>query len=193
MQIDKQCAMKEEQLKITQEQAYKYYEQKNKRMLNTDDLEVAIKNKKLIKTLQQEFADDWLITGTRIIYKKDSLNATISHHKGKSTTLIIPDYSNGIELKQVIETKDGKKYIETLFGKNFNKVLNTLNKDNKTIRIWTPSQESRNSNSIRAVWLYFNWVDFDVYGDGWFDDGSGSSHGVQSSSKSNTKRGNKKC
>ena len=181
MKTQSSVETKTEKLRMNQEQAYKYWEEKNMRMLNTDDLEKAIKDKDLLKELQEEMNEHWLLTGTRITYETDSLNATIMPHKGKAIKIKVPIVWGQFDKSD----KEQVAYLTALFGKNFDKVIKTLNRDNKPIWLYTPDQASRKAYPIRAVGLCFSGCRFDVVGNGWFDNyyGGGCSHGVLSNSE----------
>lgn len=77
----------------------------------------------LFKSIQQDFNDDYIITGSGICKRKGSSTGQIIHNKGsriipeKRIDVDIPTY-NGDELADLIETKEGRKLVQAIFLTN---------------------------------------------------------------------------
>ena len=92
-------------------------------------------------------------------------------------------------LKQDSETE---KYLQALFDTkdNIDKIIKVLKKfdKNRELRLWTPSQSSRESKQVRSVDLgFYDFGWFVVVGDGWFGYYIGLSRGVIANSAKQTK------
>lgn len=170
-------------IRKTQNEAKENFEADGKRMLNTEDLPYAIKDKKLVAVMRQEMKDDIFMSGTTITYEKKSEWATITPHKGKSQRIRIPEY-RGVALEKVMAEKLGRKYLEVLFGsKKVKELLDTFDTQ-RSKEIWTKRIEDREDNEERAVVLYFDdFNGFCVNGVNWFDNYYCYSLGVLSDSE----------
>jgi hypothetical protein len=182
---------------LNQEEFIKHFNEKWEKMISAPDLYKVAKdeNKGLIESLVKDFNNEWVVTSTRIIYDKDGF-AKIIHDadstvvKQKSSIVDVPliqdkaEYSKELEkfLQVLFDTKDDYQEIASVL-KRFNK--------NKTLYIWTPGKESRETKSVRAVMLGFDCGRFNVYCINWFDFNVGFSRGVSVESAKQTKTKNK--
>ncbi|MFH1637721.1 MAG: hypothetical protein ABIB71_04835 [Candidatus Woesearchaeota archaeon] len=128
----------------------------------------------LLRSVQEDF-ENWVMTSTRIIYSPTSLNAEIIDYYGSTViepvkrNILVPDYSSGNFIKDVINTDEGLRFFQGLFltkdeGEAIMDALEKLgNKNKDNLRIWTPSQGSRNSNPVRAASLDCNNGLFHIY------------------------------
>lgn len=121
-----------------QDEWIKYFNDNKRIMVSMPDLYQVGKagNKKLIENLRKDFTDSWEISSTRIIYNKNDLNAKIIHYFNSKETkpiisnqLFIPVYQEAL-LNDVLNTKEGLFYLQTLFGTkdNANQIKDTLHK-----------------------------------------------------------------
>ena len=134
----------------------------------------------VLRSLRSDFDQSWVISSTRIEYEKQGLEGTITHYFGStvtepiSTKLVIPVYLD-IPILQVVNTEEGLKYLQTLFGTDddFETIITTLeklgNKNRSNIRIWTPplvngTYIGRKKMPKRASGLNYNFGCFLVLG-----------------------------
>ncbi len=191
-----------ETLRKTQKEWVEYFNNKKQKMVSLPDIYKSVNDKKLIKSLRQDFEDHWLVTSTRIVYNKDNLKAEIIHDADskvvkpkKYKNIQIPDYDGEFE-----EDKIAEKYLQALCDTkhNLKTIIKTLKKisGKKTIYLWTPTQSGRKDKQIRSVGLLFDGFDrFDVDAIDWFDYYDGFSRGVLSDSepKARSKKRKPKC
>lgn len=165
--------------------ARKIAEKTNNHLLNTNELNQAVKDKELVKIMTKEMDDDIFLSGTSITYEKNSEWATIKSHKGKSVRIKVPEYQE-TPLSDVLRTKDGKKFLTTLFGtEKVKQLLDNFNEDLNKV-VWTMPIEDRENDQERAVRLYFAWGRFVVSANDWFCS-NGYSHRVLSESAKQSK------
>ena len=170
MQINKEheCEVVKKELRNTQKDWVDYFNNKNLKMISTPDIYKTAKqeNKTIIESLKEDFKESWEVTSTRIIYNKNNLNAEIIHDadskivKPKKYKVKVPVLSG--DFKQDSETEN---YLQALFDTkdSLDKIIKVLKKfdKNRELRLWTPSQSSRESKQVRSVDLIFN--DFDRF------------------------------
>ena len=128
----------------------------------------------LLKSLQKDFTERYVMSSTRIIYEPASLESKIIHYHGSSIitpeekTIIIP-YYNGELIENVLNSREGIAYLQSLFSTNdgIEAITSALEKlsayPRAKIKIWTPSQSSRKDIPQRAVRLRCYGGDFHVY------------------------------
>ena len=152
-------------------------------------------NKTVIDSLRKDFNERWIVTGTRIKYQPDSLNAKIIHNYGSKdesliteTELEIPEYL-GVGINGKINDELAKNYLKSLFSTDddMGEIVSVLeyisDKPKEKIKLWTPPLESnqyttRKKASERAVFFSSDVGGFHVSGDYHVDDISGRSRGV---------------
>ncbi len=172
----------------TQNQWIEYANANNLKMISASDLyraptrfgSSANKNQKdLIDSLRKDFKGmHWLVSGTQIHYDPASLEGQIIHYAGstiinpiKTSKILIPDYSGGTSLTDVLGSSDGLKYLQTLFHTSDSKeeIVKNLealsNKKSSKTYIWTPDQSSRAGTPVRAVRFCCNGGGFRISGD----------------------------
>ncbi len=187
----------------TQEEWVNYFNKEKKPMISMPNVFQLVKENKTeaIESLRKDFKDSWLVTSTRIIYSKDNLSAKIIHNadssivKPKEIDLKEIPVCRPTYIKELLETETGLNYVRALIDskkatkEEIIKFFVALSgKEEKNIRLWTPSQSSRESKQIRSVGLCFDYFDgFLVDGDNWFDDYGGLSRGVIIDSAKQTK------
>jgi hypothetical protein len=120
-------------------------------------------------------ANNWIVGSDRIVYEKDSLEATITSYFGSTVIepfqrkVHIPQY-NGIILDSVLADPLGLIYLQSLFNTSDNveemkKTLTDLSgKSSGETKVWTPDQSSRNSNPNRATFLDCSYGNFHIVG-----------------------------
>ena len=153
-----------------------YFNDKNEIMASMPDAYVAGKtsNQNLLDSLREDFKDMWLVTSTRIRYENNT-SARIIHNYGSRLItpvehkIVIPEYRPE-SLADVLDTKEGLKYLQALFGTNDNaaQIKDTLQKlsgyqADKT-KLWTPNQDNRKRCPVRAACLYYDVGEFRVDG-----------------------------
>lgn len=197
MQINKEaeCEVVKKKLSKIQKDWIEYFNNKGEKMISAPDIYKVAKeeNKGLTQSLVEDFKDSWVVTSSRTVYEKNSLNAEIIHDadskivKSKSYKVTIPELNN--EAKQDETTE---KYLQALFDTKDDiatilKVLKRFDKSKK-IYIWSPSQSSRAIKQVSSVGFYFDDFGLDVDGDCWFLINAGFSRGVIVKSAKQTKR-----
>jgi len=175
-----------------------WYNEQGKIMASAPDIYNTGKcaDEKLLESLRKDFKDYWIVTSTRIIYDKDSLDGRIIHYfgsevikPGEITSIKIPIY-RGAGIQDVLNDENGLDYLNCLFNIGDDpddaiKTLENLNGQYKKdkIKIWTPDQDSRRSYSERAAGFYFDGGGFHISGGSRVGDGGGYSRGVHDSSR----------
>jgi len=196
MQINKEPEYEKKSMKKNQKDWIDYFNSIGQKMISAPDIYRVAKeeNKGLMESLRKDFKEIRVITSTKIVYKKDGLNAQIVHDANsqvvspKKFTVKIPVY-----VGQAREDLDTEKYLQVLFDtkdkvSNILKILNRFDKSRK-IYLYTPPQSQRADKQVRSV--DFGFVDFDrfnVDGYSWFGDYDGVSRGVTVSSAKQTKK-----
>jgi hypothetical protein len=142
----------------------------------------------LISSLRDDFNSSWIIGSDKIIYNSDNLEGTIISYYGSTVItpferkILIPDYSNGELLGNVLNNVQGLAYLQTLFNTidTAEEIKNTLNnlsgKDITNTKVWTPNQGSRKSTPNRVAFLDSNGGLFRI--NGYNLNSSGRSRGV---------------
>lgn len=189
--INQECETEtiKHKVKLTQPQFVDRFNKKELKMISAPDIYGVLKRKetKLIESFKEDLKY-YLWTSTRIFYNKDNLLAKIVHDFGSIVVtpkvyenIEIPDYSGDFKKDSTTE-----KYLQALFDTSdkLEEIITILNSIdlNKTLKLWTPNQESRNNKPDRAVRLCFNVFDFNVSGDFWVGNYCGFSRGVRVSS-----------
>jgi len=161
--------------------------------------EAKVAASKIIDSLRDDFdwsgKRNWLISSTRLLYSKHSLEGTIIHHYNcKNKDLVqevfldeILEY-RGVLLGEVLAEDKGLKYIRTLFdteddAKQIMKTMEFIsNKSRDEIKVWTAAVNDawvRSDRSERAAGFNFNDNEFHVNGKDYTYDGQGCSRGVR--------------
>jgi len=181
----------------TQKEHIEHFNEEGIKMISASDVYKIFKTNdtEALNLLKTSFKD-YLVTSTRIIYDKKTLNATIIQDcdstvvKEKSTKVKVPDYSGDFK-----EDKDTEKYLQTLFDTkdSLKVILSTLKSSSGrgVIRLWSPDQSGRDGKQERAVRLFYDYFDrFSVDGG---DSDFGLSRGVLSDSAKPSKYKEIKC
>ncbi|MFH1637912.1 MAG: hypothetical protein ABIB71_05795 [Candidatus Woesearchaeota archaeon] len=161
---------------ITQNDWIAKYNGAGKRMASVADYYALGKSgdEGLLKSVQEDF-ERWVMTSTRILYSKESLDAEIVDYYGSTVVepvkrnILIPDYSGWKLVKDVINTDEGLRFFQGLFlteddGEAIMDALAILgNKNKDKLKVWTPSQASRNSVPVRAASLGCDGGRFHMY------------------------------
>ncbi len=177
----------------TQNQWIEYANANKFKMISAPDLYLAGKSvdKNLIKSLQKDFNESYIMTGTQIHYNPTNLEGEIIHYAGSNIVkpvvmqkIKIPIYGR-TSLADALKDPYCVDYLQALFNTKNNKIsicetlLALSGKTDTSTYLWTPDQSSRASTPVRVVWFdYLNGV-FHVCGLSDPDDGSGRSRGVQ--------------
>src|SRR3989344_269696 len=124
---------------------------------------------------------NYLVGGTRLEYKADSLETTLIQHYNckkpelvKTTSLEVPEYL-GVSIVEVTGTDQGLNYLQTLFDTEdtAEEIIGTLefisSKDKNNIKIWTPPINSeryytRKQYPNRAAGFNYDSDSFHVVG-----------------------------
>jgi hypothetical protein len=169
----------------TQKDWIDYFNEKGIKMISAPDIYLAgkEKNEKLVESLRKDFDESIEMTSTRIIYDKNTLMAEIIHDadskvvKPKYYTVKVPIFQGDFE-----QNEETEKYLQAVFDTTDSlseilAVMKYLGED-KINRLWSPTQESRNRDSIRSVGLCSDGDWFCVVGGDGFDGDGGRSRGV---------------
>ena len=187
----------------TQEEWINFFNTEKKPMISMPNIFQLVKenNIEAIESLRKDFKDHWFITSTRIIYNRDNLSAKIIHNA--DSTIVKPTEINLKEIpvcrptyiKELLESDVGLDYIRALIdNKKATKeeiisfFTELSGKEEKNIRLWTPSQSSRKNRQVRSVVLdFYDFGRFVVVGIFWVDGNVGLSRGVLVNSAKQTK------
>ena len=182
----------------TQKEWIAYFNKLGKPMISAPNMYQAGKtaSDEVLDSLRKDFDEHWIVSSTRIKYNPNDLSALIVHNFGstvvkpkKIALKVIPVYESTI-LSHALDSEDGVLYNQALYDtrddpKTITEVLENLSKrkaDN--IRLWTPSQSSRNSYPERAGGFFDDYGRFHVAGYVYFDYYFGRSRGVSMSPRS---------
>ena len=157
----------------TQDKHIVQFNSLNKIMASLADYYQAAKSgdTNLISSLRADFNSSWIVGSDRIVYEKDSLEATITSYFGSTVIepfqrkVHIPHY-NGVILDSVLADPLGLTYLQSLFNTSDNveemkkALLDLSGKSSSETKVWTPDQSSRKSTPNRAAFLGCSLVDF---------------------------------
>ncbi len=129
----------------------------------------------LIARLRKDLDEGWIIAGDRIAYESSSLNAVIVSPYGIAVSRLskrkaLISVYNGETLDSVLANEQGLLCIQTLFNttESAGEIKNILaalsGKNSRETKLWTPDQNSRRSNPIRAAVLCYGYGGFHIYG-----------------------------
>ena len=172
----------------TQDDWIAYFNDKNKIMASMPDAYVAgqSNNQNLLESLRKDSQERWIVTSTRIKYT-DKINARIIHNYESRLIapvehkIIIPEYRPR-SLADVLDTREGLIYLQTLFGTsdNASQIKDTLkelsNYPLDNIQVWSAALPDRPVE--RAACLYYVGGVFRVGGSDYLYS-SGRSRGVR--------------
>ena len=177
----------------TQAQWIPYFNEQGKLMIAPENVLESQGNARA--SLQRDCREYYVVTGTGIDYIPNSLEGTIAFNRGSkvvpethSGKIVIPVF-RGTPLPEALKSKEGLRYHILLFNERFTtekKLTDALadfsGRKPEQIGTWTPTQDSRNSYSKRAVGFGYGDGGFHVVG-GDCDYGSGRSRGVRVNSE----------
>jgi hypothetical protein len=175
-----------------------YNEQKQKdmigkRMIAVPDIYKIGKSKELLASVRNDFGNGRIVTGTQVIYTKNSFAGSVVHnYKSVLVDPIeiplvkIPVY-RATPVKKVVKT--GLAYVRALFHTEdkASKIIDTLEEISlcgaENIRFWTPSQRSRRVAPERPVRFSYSGNLFFISGCSGCGDYGGRTRGVSLNSK----------
>jgi hypothetical protein len=130
--------------------------------------------------MKQDCIDNYLVLSDRINYKDNLMVEVIHDADSKLVTQKIQEVKMPLYLGDEIKADpETEKALQAVLGTEdkISVIIDKLKKfgENRTLRLWTPSEGNRKSTPQRAVGLYFSVGEFGVgcsrYIDGWDDDG----------------------
>ena len=156
-------------------------------------------NTQAIENLREDFDDWFFITSSQVVY--NALGGKVINNAGsevvKQTEIVLEEIPvcRPAYISNLLQIDAGLKFVRALINKpkatiqEIEMIFVALSgKQPKDIRFWTPTLDSRKSNPVRCVGLYFGVFDrFVVDADGSADDVVGFSRGVIVPSAKQTK------
>lgn len=147
---------------MTQKDWIVHFNREGAKMISAPDVYRAITEQpEVLEALRKSFRGfKVLVTSTHITYDENDLSATITHDH--QSTIVRPKSVNLKEIRDLSGDdfdQNDELYLQSLFDTKdkFDVIMNNLKilGENRAIRLWTPTQDSRNDYPERSVRLYF--------------------------------------